>query len=113
MNILFVCKGNICRSPMAEAIFNSKNCGITAHSAASTRNTKGQRTKLEVLAVLKKYGIRAELKHTCFQNDLATDWDKVFNLDELGIHDPYYDGDYERTYVELEHLINVIIRNLI
>jgi protein-tyrosine phosphatase len=35
-NILFLCKGNICRSPLAEVYFRSKlkpDCGITVRSA--------------------------------------------------------------------------------
>lgn len=44
MRILFVCTGNTCRSPMAEAIFNSK-CDINDVKALSRGSLIVQKTK--------------------------------------------------------------------
>lgn len=60
--ILFVCHGNICRSPMAEYIFNDmlKKQGITnihADSAATSTEEIGNGVHYGTAAVLRRLGI--------------------------------------------------------
>ena len=60
--ILFVCHGNICRSPMAEFIFNSlvKNRGITdviSESAATSTEEIGNGVHYGTAAILRRLGI--------------------------------------------------------
>ena len=56
MNILFVCSGNTCRSPMAEGYLNSKHIkGIIAASAGFI--SEGDRVSQNAVSVMKEIGI--------------------------------------------------------
>ncbi len=67
MKILFVCLGNICRSPMAEAIFNHKaqHQGMLADSAGTAAYHIGERPDSRTLQVLSNAGI--DTPHTAQQ----------------------------------------------
>lgn len=65
-SVLFVCTGNLHRSPMAEYLFkglilDTSNWQI---SSAGTYTRNGMRTNTEVLTVLKSYGIDASAHRT-------------------------------------------------
>lgn len=66
INVLFVCLGNICRSPMAEAVFRDflkkENLSgqIAVDSAATSSWHIGSPPHKGTLAILKKYNISAE-----------------------------------------------------
>ncbi|XP_050527293.1 low molecular weight phosphotyrosine protein phosphatase-like isoform X3 [Daktulosphaira vitifoliae] len=119
-NVMFVCLGNICRSPMAEAVFKEviKQRGIADKWYAESSGTGGwhvgcspdQRT----MAVLKKNNI--EYQHTA-QQLVKDDFHRkpkgskaeVFLLGsfdpkgETIIQDPYYDSDnlgFEKCYIQ-------------
>ena len=63
IKIMFVCHGNICRSPMAEFVFNDmvKNRGLsgkmTAVSSATSTEEIGNDTHYGTKRILDKYGI--------------------------------------------------------
>ncbi|MDD6214373.1 MAG: low molecular weight protein arginine phosphatase [Firmicutes bacterium] len=60
MNILFVCTGNTCRSPMAAALFNKiavkRNLDVRIESAGIFAN-EGEPASTEAVVAMKKYGI--------------------------------------------------------
>ncbi|WP_066318970.1 low molecular weight protein-tyrosine-phosphatase [Bacillus sp. FJAT-29814] len=66
INVLFVCLGNICRSPMAEAVFRDlvkkENLSdkIAVDSAATSSWHIGSPPHKGTLGILKKYDISAE-----------------------------------------------------
>ncbi|WP_242697974.1 low molecular weight protein arginine phosphatase [Bacillus sp. SD088] len=136
--VLFVCTGNTCRSPMAEAIFNHnwRNRGIA--KSAGLFAIEGENAACNTIQVLQEKGIDCKHLSKALNKD-DMDWathvftmttmhkdmvmntypayaDKIFTLKEflgeypLDIADPY-GGDetvYQRMFAELDELISRI-----
>ena len=138
MNILFVCTGNTCRSPMAEAILHSKKLpGVKVRSAGVFANP-GSDASPQAKTVLSGKGIAFE-HHSSSLTEEHLEWatyiltmtenhkqtilfqyphakEKTFTLKEFveesgDIFDPYGGSVemYEQTYKELKRLIEVAI----
>ena len=122
--ILFVCHGNICRSPMGEYLFKylTDNKYIVESRATSLEEI-GNDIYPPVKKVLDKYGI-PYAKHRatqitiddynnfdlviCFDDynirnvELITnDNSKIIKLLENDIEDPWYTGNYDKVYHEI------------
>ncbi len=147
LKILFVCHGNICRSPMAEYIMRDmlKKRGITGvatASAATSTEELGNPVHRGTRAVLKRLGIDCSDKRArqITRSDYE-EYDLIIGMDSANIHnmvrywsdpkrkihklmdftdrrgdvaDPWYTGDFERTYLDVkdgcEGIIEAIVR---
>lgn len=144
--ILFVCHGNICRSPMAEYIMRDMltKRGITdakISSAATSTEEIGNGVHRGTAAVLKRLGIdysahRArQLVRADFERyDLIIGMDSanIRNINRLcdkkseskihrlldftdnprDISDPWYTGDFEKTYADVSEGCKALIEKL-
>ena len=118
-HILFVCHGNICRSPMAEFIMKDliRKAGcekeITVDSVAATTEEIGNDMYPPAKRMLTKKGIpftprRARLitKEDYERADyiVCMDEENLYDISRLTrgeVADPWYTGDFEETYDDL------------
>jgi protein-tyrosine phosphatase len=125
-NVLFICLGNICRSPMAEAIFRDLLAkrglaeGVRVDSAGTSSWHEGERPHKGTLEKLAAHGISTAGMYSrplvkedatrfdvfvCMDVQNVQDAKKIVGdvpmttlLDNQDVPDPYYTGDFEETY---------------
>ncbi len=138
-NILFVCTGNTCRSPMAAAILESKRLERVMVKSAGVFANDGDIASTHAQAVLRENGISPQ-HHSKRLTIEDTEWatlvltmteshkqlmiasypqfsDKIFTLKEiisadgLNIGDPFGGTieDYRRTYAALDESIAKLV----
>lgn len=149
LKILFVCHGNICRSPMAEFVMRDllEKRGITGvevASAATSTEELGNRVHRGTAAILDRLGIDySEKRARQITAADYTEFDLIIGMDSANIRnmthfwgdrqhklrrlldftdrkgedisDPWYTGDFERTYRDIlqgcEALLARLTRN--
>lgn len=92
INVMFVCHGNICRSPMAEFLFrdiaNQRGLGSNFHIASSATSTEeiGNPVHYGTRNKLKEYGISTEGKHAIQLTKKDYDkYDYLIGMDQRNI----------------------------
>ena len=127
--ILFVCHGNICRSPMAEFVMKDmvKKAGLEGKfqiaSAAVSREEIGNDIYPPARRELRKHGVACDhhMAHQISSREyeeydyiyymdrsnarylqrLLKDTDKCFPLLPRDVADPWYTGDFTQTYRDI------------
>ena len=90
--ILFVCLGNICRSPMAEAIFNHKvneiglNDTLMADSAGTANYHVGEDPDPRTIDTVRKNNILIEHRGQQFKHHHASEFDYLVGMDHSNIN---------------------------
>ena len=140
IKILFVCHGNICRSPMAEFVFKDmvKKAGLESRfmiaSAATSREAIGESVYPPARRELHRHGIacdghraRQMTKADCTQYDhiYYMDSNNLRNLKRMfptetkfkpflnrDVDDPWYSGDFSQTWLDIEEGCTRILEEL-
>ena len=134
--IMFVCHGNICRSPMAEFLFRDKiekiglSEELTVSSSGTSSEEEGNPVYPPVRRILAKEGIDCSGKYASvltrsdyerydmfiamdsynqrnimriFGSDPEGKVSKILDFTEEGgdVADPYYYGNYDKTYADI------------
>ncbi len=92
IRVLFVCLGNICRSPMAEAVFRNlvSREGLDGQIAVASAGTsdwhEGERVHHGTLTVLQQNGIRHAGRSQRVTVDMLDEADYVIAMDEENVH---------------------------
>ncbi|NDO45512.1 low molecular weight protein-tyrosine-phosphatase [Clostridium sp. MD294] len=148
INVLFVCHGNICRSPMAEFVLKDmvNKRGIKQEffiaSAATSTEEIGNSVHRGTREKLKQYGISTEGKYAVqlkkqdyqkYDYILAMDKANVKNTQRIvgedsqnkvhlllsyaeknrDIADPWYTGDFDKTYDDIVEGCNAFLNKII
>ena len=88
MKILFVCLGNICRSPLAEGIARSLNKEFVFDSAGTGHWHIGEPPCLKSQLIAKKMGIDiSNLKARQLSKNDFNCWDKIVVMDTQNLKD--------------------------
>lgn len=146
--VLFVCHGNICRSPMAEFMFKKmvKDAGLAADflidSAAVSTEEIGHDMYPPAQKKLLEKGVPFEARHA--RHITAADYEKfdvicamdvknlyymqrVWHKDpqnkvrlllsaagkDTDIADPWYTGDFEKTWLDLQEGLSALLKLLL
>ncbi|WP_372472734.1 low molecular weight protein-tyrosine-phosphatase [Capnocytophaga sp. ARDL2] len=111
MKVLMVCLGNICRSPLAEGILQSKvdTTKVTVDSAGTAAWHSGEKPDKRSIAVAKKYGI--DISHQRARNLTVEDFelfDKIYVMDRSNYINVCRLAPNEKAVAKVEMILNEV-----
>lgn len=113
-NILMVCLGNICRSPLAEGILKSKLPGdqFMVDSAGTASYHIGSSPDRRSIEVAKKYGLNiSNLRGRQFQTTDFDRFDHIFVMDESNYQNVIALARNETDVSKVKYILNEVYPN--
>ncbi len=112
MNVLFVDLGNVCRSPLAEAIlrkkFKENNIIGEVDSAGFESFNINEPPDERVAEVAHKYGFSAEGRARIFQKEDFHIFDKIYVMDTKNYNDVMALAKTDEKKARVDYLLNVL-----
>jgi len=113
MKILFVCLGNICRSPLAEGIlkkkFKENNIKGIIHSAGFEPYHEGQHPDPRSVSTAKKHDIDISSKVArLFSIEDFENYDKILVMDSMNHADVIRLARHEEDRKKVDYLLNLV-----
>ena len=103
IGVLFVCYGNICRSPMAEFVFRrilDESHGISCEGKRGRRLIRSDYLDYDYIVGMDRRNM--EYIHWTAPSQYACEIGMLMDYADGGeIADPYYTGDFGKTYDDL------------
>jgi len=137
IKVLFVCHGNICRSPMAEFILKSKTKDIYCESRATSNEEIGNDIYPPAKQVMDKHGITySNHRATRISQKDYDEYDYIYVMDETNlinidrvvnvhsnriskllinedIEDAWWTVNFEKVFKQIEFGIDKLIERLV
>ncbi|MFB9057901.1 low molecular weight protein-tyrosine-phosphatase [Mariniflexile ostreae] len=114
INILMVCLGNICRSPLAEGILKSKlpKQAFTVDSAGTANYHIGNPPDKRSIAVAKKYGLNiSNLKGRQFSVSDFDRFDYIYVMDQSNFDNVLELARNEKDKAKVKFILNEVYPN--
>jgi len=112
MNVLFVCTGNICRSPIAAAFLRKKfienNIEGLVESAGFSPTTINDPPDTRAVEAAKKFDIKLEGCSRIFVKKDFDKFDKIFVMDTLNFREVKYLAKNKDEEAKIDYLMNVL-----
>ncbi len=112
MNVLFVCKGNICTSPIAEAFLKKKYeensiCGIV-DSAGFEPVTINEPPHDKAIEAAKKHKLELTSKSRLFMKKDFDRFEKIYAMDTLSYTEVKYLARNKSDELKIDYFMNVM-----
>ena len=112
MNVLFVCLGNVCRSPMAEGLlkkkFEENEIEGIVDSAGFESFTINEPPDKRAVKVAKQFGVEVSGKSRLFVKSDFDKFDRIYVMDTLNYRDTKYLAKNNSEIEKIDYLLNVL-----
>ena len=116
MKILFVCLGNICRSPLADGILRRKNSeqnlNFKVDSAGTANYHVGEAPDVRMIQTAKKFGTNIDnLRARQFTKSDFEDFDVIFVMDKNNYKDVIHLASNQHEKDKVKLILNELYQN--
>lgn len=112
MNVLFVCLGNICRSPIAEALLRKKfaenSINFNVESAGFEPYHINKPPDKKAVSTAKFYGLNLKGKARLFNVEDFDNFDRIYAMDSQNISDLRYHSRNDDDMKKVDLILNLI-----